>query len=55
MKALLETIKNLHEIGIIHRDLKLENILMKLEGGKFIPKIIDFGLSIYQVDLANIE
>jgi serine/threonine protein kinase len=28
---------------------------MKLEDGKYIPKIIDFGLSIYKVDLAHIE
>lgn len=32
-----------HQNGIIHRDLKLENILLTKEG---IPKLIDFGLSI---------
>lgn len=55
MKDLLIAVKDLHEIGIIHRDLKLENILMKNEDGKFIPKIIDFGLAIYKIDLANVE
>jgi serine/threonine protein kinase len=28
---------------------------VKLEDGKFIPKIIDFGLSIYKLELAHIE
>lgn len=29
MKELLKAVANLHHIGIIHRDLKLENIMMK--------------------------
>lgn len=29
MKELLKAVANLHQIGIIHRDLKLENIMMK--------------------------
>ena len=32
-------------MGIIHRDLKLENIMMSNKSGNAIPKIIDFGLS----------
>ncbi|OCT93981.1 hypothetical protein XELAEV_18011644mg [Xenopus laevis] len=32
----------LHQIGIVHRDLKLENLLMDQEG---FVKIVDFGLS----------
>jgi len=32
----------MHSRGIIHRDLKLENIVF---GKNFEPKIIDFGLS----------
>ena len=33
----------LHKINIIHKDIKLENILMKVEEGELIFKIADFG------------
>jgi serine/threonine protein kinase len=35
----------LHDRGIIHRDLKLENIMMTDKSKLAIPKIIDFGLA----------
>lgn len=41
-------IKDLHHFGIIHRDLKFENILMDYkdkDNNNFNAKIIDFGLS----------
>ena len=31
--------------SIVHRDLKLKNILIKQEGGNYVIKIVDFGLS----------
>jgi len=31
-------------MGIIHRDIKLENLLVHEEGGHFTLKIADFGL-----------
>jgi serine/threonine protein kinase len=33
-----------HEPTIIHRDLKLENILYKKQGDKYVVKVADFGL-----------
>jgi len=45
LEQLLEGIRFLHENKIIHRDLKPENILISFEGGKYIPKISDFGIS----------
>ncbi|KAI9478210.1 MAG: kinase-like domain-containing protein [Benjaminiella poitrasii] len=43
---LLHAVKWLHERNIVHRDLKLENILIhKDEEGKFLLKITDFGLA----------
>ena len=40
----------LHEIGIVHRDIKLENIMMNVPTLETsveyaIPKLIDFGLA----------
>ena len=39
-------LKELHKYGIIHRDIKLENIVMNVnDKGEFTAKVIDFGLS----------
>jgi len=35
----------LHSKGIIHRDIKLENIMLNFKGDEIIPKLTDFGLS----------
>lgn len=35
----------LHSLGIIHRDIKLENILIERSNGAILIKLIDFGLS----------
>jgi serine/threonine protein kinase len=45
---LLYTIKYLHDIGFSHRDLKLDNIMIKSgdsPAAQIEVKIIDFGLS----------
>ena len=45
-EGILEGIKHLHNENIIHRDLKLANILMhRTKQGQWRPKIADFGLS----------
>lgn len=38
-------VKYLHSFGIVHRDLKLENVMMSDVSNSAIPKIVDFGLS----------
>lgn len=38
-------IRYLHKYGIVHRDLKLENIMMTDTTEKSIPKLVDFGLA----------
>jgi serine/threonine protein kinase len=36
----------LHELGILHRDMKIENVMMSSNDENAIPKIVDFGLSV---------
>ncbi len=35
----------MHSYGVVHRDLKLENIMMSDQTDSAIPKIVDFGLA----------
>ena len=50
MSILLEILTNLsyvHESGIIHSDIKPDNIMVRIENGKYQAVIIDFGLSCF--------
>jgi serine/threonine protein kinase/tetratricopeptide (TPR) repeat protein len=38
-------IQHAHQKGIIHRDIKPSNVLVTLEDGKPVPKVIDFGVA----------
>lgn len=38
-------VQHAHQKGIIHRDLKPGNIIVGIQDGKPVPKIIDFGLA----------
>jgi serine/threonine protein kinase len=44
-KELVKGLRSLHEIGVAHRDIKLDNIMLQYHGEFVIPKYIDFGLS----------
>lgn len=46
MKKLLKGLKHLHKLGIIHRDLKLDNIVFENENDIKSLKIIDFGFAV---------
>ncbi|HUJ44593.1 MAG TPA: protein kinase, partial [Opitutaceae bacterium] len=38
-------VQHAHQKGIIHRDIKPSNILVTLEDGEPVPKVIDFGIA----------
>ena len=40
-----DAVHHAHQKAIIHRDLKPSNVLVALEDGKPVPKIIDFGVA----------
>jgi len=42
---LCDGVQHAHEKAIIHRDLKPSNVLVVLQDGKPVPKIIDFGIA----------
>jgi len=45
MFQLLQAVNYLHEIGIVHRDIKLDNIMYVSESPESQIRLIDFGLS----------
>jgi serine/threonine protein kinase len=42
---ILKGLKYIHEMGIIHRDIKMENIIFENDSNDSEIKIVDFGLS----------
>lgn len=42
---MVQSVLYLHAYGIVHRDLKLENIMMRDASDKAEPVVVDFGLS----------
>lgn len=46
MLGILEGLSQLSDIGVVHRDLKLDNIVLR-NMDDFEPVIIDFGLATF--------
>lgn len=45
IQQILSGLHYLHSLGVVHRDLKLDNLLLKGSGDNVEVKIADFGLS----------
>jgi len=43
--AICQGIQHAHQKGIVHRDIKPSNILVQMQDGTPVPKIIDFGVA----------
>jgi serine/threonine protein kinase/WD40 repeat protein len=43
--AVCNALQHAHQRGIIHRDIKPSNILVSLQEGNAVPKLIDFGIA----------
>lgn len=55
-KQVLSGLHYLHSLGVVHRDLKLDNILMSGSGATSEMKIADFGLSaLVRIDEAGYD
>jgi serine/threonine protein kinase/Leucine-rich repeat (LRR) protein/Flp pilus assembly protein TadD len=43
--AVCQAVQHAHQKGIVHRDLKPSNILVTINDGEAVPKVIDFGVA----------
>ncbi len=44
-ECVAEVVHEAHTLGIIHRDLKPDNMMVIERGGRFFPKLLDFGIA----------
>ena len=44
-RGLMAGVEALHQAGVVHRDIKPDNVLLSREGSRWIPRIIDLGVA----------
>lgn len=48
LRHLIDAVEYMHKVGIVHRDIKAENIMIILKGNQICSvKLIDFGYATY--------
>ncbi|MGB5812891.1 MAG: serine/threonine-protein kinase, partial [Polyangiales bacterium] len=46
LRPLMDALEKAHELGIVHRDFKPENIMLSADSnGRLVPKLLDFGVA----------
>jgi WD40 repeat protein/tRNA A-37 threonylcarbamoyl transferase component Bud32 len=44
-ERLCEVLQSAHDQGIVHRDIKPSNVMVIMRAGRWIPKLLDFGIA----------
>jgi WD40 repeat protein/serine/threonine protein kinase len=44
-EKLCEVLQTAHEMGIVHRDVKPANVMVVVRAGRWLPKLLDFGVA----------
>ena len=52
---MLDGLKNLHNLNIVHRDIKKDNMVILNQNNKLLPRYIDFGLSNNLLEIKNMN
>ena len=45
MRGLMQGLKHAHERGVVHRDIKPDNVFLAKKDGELVVKILDFGIA----------
>src|SRR5436853_716073 len=45
ISTLCEVVHTAHELGIVHRDIKPANVMVITRAGRWLPKLLDFGIA----------
>ena len=52
---MLKALQHLHSLNIVHRDIKLDNIMFKVKGDIKSLKLIDYGYTTFLYDTKGMK